>query len=48
MVDATRLGWPTAIGLMTSDTKDDLKRSGWNFRNPSMTQIAPSAHCSVR
>ena len=48
MVEATRLGCPAAIGLMTSDTNEDLKRSGWNFSRPSMIQIAPSAHCSVR
>ena len=48
IVEATRLGWPAAIGLMTSETNDDLKRSGWNFSSPSMIQIAPSAHCSVR
>src|ERR1700685_238851 len=48
MVEATRLGWPTAIGLMTSDTNEDLKMSGWNFRSPAMIQSAPRAHCSVR
>ncbi len=48
MVEATRLGWPAAIGLMTSETNEDLKRSGWNFSSPSMIQMAPSAHCSVR
>src|ERR1700685_651109 len=48
MVELIRLGWPAAIGRMTSETNVGLKRSGWNFKSPSMIQIAPSAHCSVR
>ena len=48
MVELIRLGWPAAIGRMTSETNVGLKRFGWNFKSPSMIQIAPSAHCSVR
>ena len=48
IVDPTRVGCPAAIGRMTSEMNEGLKRWGWNFKSPSKIQSTPSATCSVR
>ena len=42
MADATRVGWPTAMGRITLSMKTGLNSAGWNFNKPSKIQITPS------